>query len=60
MPRSAFDADKAELLRVIRALRPPDSDEAAGDHPIFGRMSVRDWGVLLYKHTDHHFRQFGI
>ncbi len=29
-------------------------------HPIFGRMSSRAYGVLAYKHTDHHLRQFGV
>jgi hypothetical protein len=29
-------------------------------HPIFGRMSTRAYGVLAYKHTDHHLRQFGV
>ena len=29
------------------------------DHPNFGRMSRRDWGVFCYRHFDHHFRQFG-
>jgi hypothetical protein len=29
-------------------------------HPAFGRMSHRAWGVLGYRHLDHHFRQFGI
>ena len=29
-------------------------------HPIFGAMSGRAWGVLAYRHCDHHFRQFGI
>lgn len=28
-------------------------------HPAFGTMSRRDWGVLIYRHTDHHLRQFG-
>ena len=31
---------------------PPES-------PRFGRMTGRDWGILMYKHTDHHLRQFG-
>jgi hypothetical protein len=30
------------------------------DHPIFGSISPRAWGVLGYRHTDHHFRQFGV
>lgn len=29
-------------------------------HPAFGAMSGRAWGVLAYRHCDHHFRQFGI
>ena len=29
-------------------------------HPAFGTMSRRAWGVLGYRHVDHHFTQFGI
>lgn len=29
------------------------------EHPAFGRMTEHDWGVLVYRHTDHHLRQFG-
>lgn len=29
------------------------------DHPLFGRMTCRAWGVLSYRHIDHHLRQFG-
>ena len=29
-------------------------------HPAFGRLSRRAWGLLGYRHTDHHFRQFGV
>lgn len=27
-------------------------------HPAFGPLTARDWGVLIYKHVDHHLRQF--
>jgi hypothetical protein len=30
------------------------------DHPIFGKLSARAWGVLAWRHTDHHLRQFGV
>ena len=30
------------------------------EHPAFGALSPEAWGVLGYRHTDHHFRQFGI
>ena len=29
-------------------------------HPLFGKMTPNAWCVLAYRHTDHHFRQFGI
>jgi hypothetical protein len=27
---------------------------------VFGRISGPSWGVLEYKHLDHHLRQFGV
>ncbi|HEU4878952.1 MAG TPA: hypothetical protein VFT21_05845 [Gemmatimonadaceae bacterium] len=29
-------------------------------HPAFGTLSEQAWGVLGYRHTDHHFKQFGV
>jgi hypothetical protein len=29
-------------------------------HPAFGKISGRAWGRLVYRHLDHHLRQFGI
>jgi hypothetical protein len=29
-------------------------------HPAFGKLSRKAWGKLGYRHTDHHFRQFGV
>lgn len=29
-------------------------------HTFFGRLTPDEWGVLMYKHLDHHFRQFGV
>jgi Protein of unknown function (DUF1569) len=28
-------------------------------HSFFGRMTPDQWGILIYKHLDHHLRQFG-
>jgi hypothetical protein len=28
-------------------------------HPAFGTLSRRAWGVLIYRHMDHHLTQFG-
>ena len=29
-------------------------------HSFFGRMTPDEWSVLMYKHLDHHLRQFGV
>ena len=28
-------------------------------HPFFGKLTSEEWGIGMYKHLDHHFRQFG-
>jgi hypothetical protein len=30
------------------------------DHPAFGKLTPQAWGVLGYRHMDHHLRQFGV
>lgn len=29
-------------------------------HPFFGRLTGEQWGIMMYKHVDHHLRQFGV
>ena len=29
-------------------------------HSFFGRMTPDEWAILMYKHLDHHLRQFGV
>ncbi len=31
----------------------------AHPHSFFGRLTPEQWGILMYKHLDHHLRQFG-
>jgi hypothetical protein len=32
----------------------------AHPHSFFGRLTPEEWAVLMYKHLDHHLRQFGV
>jgi Protein of unknown function (DUF1569) len=66
-PREAFTTPPGALDEDVRALEASllrFKECAPRDewppHPLFGRMSTRDWDRLLYRHTNHHFRQFGI
>jgi hypothetical protein len=29
-------------------------------HTFFGQMTPEEWATLMYKHLDHHLRQFGV
>ena len=48
------------LRTLVNRFAERSTDDAWPAHPAFGRFSGRAWGVLAYKHADHHFRQFGI
>lgn len=55
-----WDAEIARLRDAIARFGDRRSSIDWPLHPIFGRMSARAYGVLAYKHTDHHLRQFGV
>ena len=47
----------AELLARLAAVTAGDE---LPEHPAFGDADPRAYGVLIARHTDHHFRQFGL
>jgi hypothetical protein len=54
----ARDRDELrELIGQFGARRPTDKWPA---HMAFGRISGRAWGVVQYRHLDHHLRQLGV
>jgi Protein of unknown function (DUF1569) len=55
-----WNAEVATLLELIEEAGGMPLDFEYPEHPAFGRMSRRAWGVLGYRHLDHHFRQFGV
>jgi hypothetical protein len=55
----SFEEERAALLELLERIGTGLSDGMGPDHPLFGPMSRREWGVVAYKHTDHHLKQFG-
>jgi hypothetical protein len=56
-----LDAERERLRGLI------DRFAAAGPagctthpHAFFGRLTPDEWATLMYKHVDHHLRQFGV
>jgi hypothetical protein len=53
-------SDEQEAFRTaLEAIAARDADGAWPDHGAFGALTGREWGVLQYRHLDHHLRQFG-
>ena len=58
-PPTTFENDKAQLLGVINAFVSVDPNPYTM-HVICGKLTNEEWGKLMYKHTDHHLRSFGV
>jgi hypothetical protein len=54
-----LDAIRAELLSLVARIGTGPREGDGAVHPLFGPLTYREWGVLVYKHMDHHLRQFG-
>ena len=50
----------ANLRAQIDAFGARDPKAPWPEHPAFGRMTPKAWGVLGYRHIDHHLKQFGV
>lgn len=59
-PAGDWPSECATLVTLIERFAECDRDRAWPDHPAFGRLTGGDWGVLTYRHIDHHFKQFGV
>jgi hypothetical protein len=57
----AWSEDLRDVKELVRraVVRYDQRNTKWPAHPAFGKLSPRAWGVLIYKHLDHHLRQFG-
>ena len=55
-----FNSEKAALLGLIDDFYEERKREVWEPHPVFGYFTYDQWGMLQYKHLDHHLRQFGV
>lgn len=56
-----FEKEKRMLLILIEKFHRNGPEKASRfAHPLFGRFSGEQWGKALWKHVDHHLRQFGV
>ena len=56
-----FAARRTALVATIdRFVAAGASGCTTHPHAFFGRLTPDEWSVLMYKHLDHHLRQFGV
>ncbi len=53
-----FDEERRTVAELLASFASKNL-AAWPDHPVFGPLNRDQWGVLAWKHVDHHFRQFG-
>jgi len=53
-------AEQARLRTAIWTMADRGAAAAGtATHPFFGKLTCDEWGILMFKHIDHHLRQFG-
>lgn len=56
-----FEKEKANLKTLMQNFSEGGTAKCTTHpHPFFGKLKPEDWGIGIYKHTDHHLRQFGV
>lgn len=53
-----IESQKNAWIQKLRAYN--DFNDKGFVHPFFGKMTKDQIGVFVYKHNDHHLRQFGL
>src|SRR5687768_18257394 len=52
--------DLLTAQKLLRAAAQRGANVTWARHPAFGDVSGKLYGVFIYKHFDHHLRQFGV
>lgn len=54
-----WEAEQRDFTTLLDRVIARRGSGAWPEHPAFGVMTERAWGVLVYRHTHHHLDQFG-
>ncbi|QFF97839.1 DUF1569 domain-containing protein [Psychrobacillus glaciei] len=56
-----FDIEKEKLKQKIITFQNNGPEKCTTHpHPFFGKLTSEQWGIGIYKHLDHHFKQFQV
>ncbi|WP_113923750.1 DUF1569 domain-containing protein [Cognataquiflexum aquatile] len=58
-PDASFEEEKSKFIHILSKY--PKIDYALeASHPVFGPLTHQQWGIFVWRHVDHHLRQFGV
>ncbi|MCL6457831.1 MAG: DUF1569 domain-containing protein [Gorillibacterium sp.] len=56
-----FEQEREILRRKTIAFQENGQEHCTNlPHPFFGKLTAEQWGKGIYKHLDHHLKQFGV
>lgn len=59
--RCELERERSRLIAAIDSFASQGAACCTGyPHPFFGPLKPEQWAILMYKHVDHHLRQFGV
>jgi len=56
---ASFEEERAAVLELLERIGKGPREGVGPAHPLFVPLTWREWGVVTYKHSDHHLKQFG-
>lgn len=56
-----FQKEKSKLIELISKFHSGGHEKVTSHpHVFFGKLTPTEWSTGMYKHLDHHLRQFGV
>jgi len=56
-----FEKEKVTLKNLVQQFAEGGAEKCTTHpHSFFGKLTPEQWGIGMYKHLDHHLRQFGV
>jgi Protein of unknown function (DUF1569) len=56
-----FEKERQELMELINQFHNGGPENVGRfPHPMFGSFTKEQWGKSMYKHIDHHLKQFNV
>jgi hypothetical protein len=54
-----FTQEKERLIELTKRFSSGGEEKCTNNpHSFFGKLTPHEWGMLMYKHLDHHLKQF--